>query len=337
MLQLQCIQVINAAESVTHFRFRIDIQCDNEMFSPGQYMTLELPIDGKLFYRSYTLTSSRADWRNGEIQITVKALGGGRCSAWLRQSLQPGMQLKASLPAGEFCERQLEPHGHLLMLAAGSGITPMYAMLKEWAETGVLQQRSIHLVYSNRSASDTIFSDELRLIGSQSPRLKNHFLYSRSAEPSRLSRTWLQQLCPDLASSTVLICGPADYMQDACTMALSLGARREFLHMECFQIAATSHPVLNAGGNYRLRFTGHPEQIVTLGNETLLEIAEINGLNISSSCRQGICGECRVRVDGSCHMAEEIRAAHPDLAPDEVLACCAYPVDALVVVSETEN
>src|SRR5699024_6567799 len=88
---------------------------------PGQFLTLKVPCAEPLL-RCYSLS------HDAELRITVKRVPGGRASTWLLDHLKPGDVIESLPPAGQFVPRSLDPD--LLLLGAGSGITPLMAILR---------------------------------------------------------------------------------------------------------------------------------------------------------------------------------------------------------------
>ena len=96
-------------------------------FRPGQHLTLKAKLDGDELRRCYSICRSAAP---GEISVAVKAIDGGRFSRYARDTIAQGMAMEVMVPQGHFgYQPQAERAGHYLAIAAGSGITPMLAIL----------------------------------------------------------------------------------------------------------------------------------------------------------------------------------------------------------------
>ena len=96
-------------------------------FRPGQHLTLKTRLGADELRRCYSICRSSAP---GEISVAVKAIEGGRFSRYARDEIKPGMTLEVMVPQGHFgYQPQPEREGHYLAIAAGSGITPMLAIL----------------------------------------------------------------------------------------------------------------------------------------------------------------------------------------------------------------
>ncbi|MDQ8601102.1 FAD-binding oxidoreductase, partial [Klebsiella aerogenes] len=96
-------------------------------FRPGQHLTLKARLGGEELRRCYSICRSRTP---GEISVAVKAIDGGRFSRYAQHDIQQGMELEVMVPQGHFgYQPQAERQGEYLAIAAGSGITPMMAII----------------------------------------------------------------------------------------------------------------------------------------------------------------------------------------------------------------
>jgi ring-1,2-phenylacetyl-CoA epoxidase subunit PaaE len=120
-------------------------------YAPGQYLTLRATIDGEDLRRSYSICSGLDD---GELRVVVKLVEGGAFSGWANEHLRPGDKLAVMTPGGRFGV-PIEPGSArtLVAFAAGSGITPVMAILKT-----VLRQEAgrFFLFYGNRTTDSII-------------------------------------------------------------------------------------------------------------------------------------------------------------------------------------
>src|SRR5471032_2832732 len=187
-------------------------------YAPGQFITLELQIDGQGINRCYTLSSTPS--RPDLVSITVKRVPNGPVSNWLHDHLQPGAALKVLGPSGGFsCFLHAMPAGQkYLLLSAGSGITPLMSMAR--AMHDMAQDADVAFVHSARSPDDIIFARELELMAFNRPSQFRLGLVCerRGAQPAWagfngfLSLAVLQNVAPDFLERKVYTCGPAPYM-----------------------------------------------------------------------------------------------------------------------------
>ena len=252
-------------------------------FSPGQHVLLELEIDGARQARCFSL--SHAPRADGLLRLTIKRKADGAVST-AAHALAPGQVVRLGRAQGGFAPR--DPAGGLLLLAAGSGITPMMSILQGLADAG--STRDVVLLHGMRSAEDAIFAIELRQLAARWPRLR--VLVHASAEHGRLDATSIEHHVPDWRARETLLCGPDGFMREVEAMYAAAG-RGAALQSESFgrraapvDPHATAHAVTH----------GSPEQVFTaLAGQSLLDAAEAAGLKPRFGCRRGICRTCQCR------------------------------------------
>lgn len=275
----------------------------------GQHVVVEVEIDGRRVHRSFSLSSPpRAD---GRVRITVKSAPGARVGGWMRQ-LRPGEVLRLSAPQGDFCAP--EGDAPLLLLSAGSGITPLMAIAEDLHARG--HAAPVTFVHSCRTPQDLIFDARLRELAARWPALdlRLHF----SAQAGRLDAGQLAALAAELGYREALACGPralVDTLTQAYREAGAAGqVRSESYRGRVLPAApgqATAHPV-------RLSVTEH---MFTASPQTsLLEAAEAAGLQPAHGCRIGICKTCQcTKRSGS---VENLRTGLVSSEPDELIQLC---------------
>lgn len=326
--EVECVGIDTLAADAKAFRFRAVAGALPD-YRPGQFVTAEAVIGGQRVCRSYTLSSTPT--RPGEIEISIKRVAGGPFSNWICDHLQPGDRLRLSGPFGEFsCAPAPAPK--LLLLSAGSGITPMLAMARWLADTG--SRADVAFLHAARRREDILFHGELKALARGPLALRLNILLSQEPADSpwhggrgRLSARCLRRAVPDLAERRVYLCGPEGFMQHARTLLAEAGLPPLQLFEERYD---TGIEVAGRGGT--VQFVDSGKQVSASGSESLLELAESAGIRIAAACRTGHCGECRVR----CRRGSVVAGATPALsAADEaagyVLACVSAADSALLV------
>ncbi len=229
---LVCVAVRAETHDVSTFVFA-PVQPRLFRFLPGQFMTLELDAAG--VQRSYTIASPPTrPWR---IEVTAKLAEGGPGSAWLHGAMRPGVRVRASGPMGEF-SCGMQPTGKLLLLSAGSGITPLMSMARTLHDLG--SEADVLFLHSARSPADLVFAEELRAM-ERRPGFRSVAVVERDAPGARwdgfrgrLSPAMLGLLAPDLREREVFCCGPAPYMAAVRAMLDAAGADPGRYHEESF-------------------------------------------------------------------------------------------------------
>ena len=253
---------------------------------PGQYVRVGVDVDGVRLWRTYSLTHGPR--RDGRISITVKAIPGGAVSQHLVRQARPGQMLQLAQAEGDFV---LEPPQHglrrkLLLVTAGSGITPVIGMLRNLYsrnEADAVAAYDIVLVHSAMKRDEVIFGAELRA-HADAGRLR---LIERHTDTDGLLTTAdLEAGVPDLTERTAYACGPAGLLD---TLEDYYGERRLTLHTERFRAATVD--VEAEGG--AITFGGPTDRVVeTDGTVPILDAAESAGVLMPSGCRMGICMGC---------------------------------------------
>ncbi|MFA1544523.1 ferredoxin reductase [Actinomadura monticuli] len=239
---------------------------------PGQWVRVGVDIGGVRHWRTFSLSSPPR--RDGRVTITVKAARDGVVSPHLVNAIRPGAIVRLAPADGEFTLPSPVP-AKLLFITAGSGITPVMAMLRHLAG-----RTDVVVVHSDRTAGDVIFGGELRTM----PGVRLHERHT-SAD-GRLKPSELPDICPDWAERDTWACGPGAMLDDLTAFWRAAGAE-ERLHVERFQT------VLQGGGEGgRVTFTRSGVQADADGSTPLLVAGENAGALLPSGCRMGICYSC---------------------------------------------
>jgi glycine betaine catabolism B len=356
-LTVHCVQIIDQTPDVKTFRF-MAAKPLLFIYKPGQFVTLELEIFGKKVFRSYSISSSPS--RPLTLDITVKRVSSpdgsdyppGVVSNWLHDRLQVGSQLKIKEPAGQFtCINAPNPR-KLLMLSAGSGITPMMSMSLWLCDTAT--HADIVFFHSAPNPKEIIFRQELELMSWLHPNFRLAMTVTRP-EPGdpwlgyrgRLNAEMLQTIAPDFCDRTVYVCGSPSFMIATKTLLENLGFPMKNYYEESFggkksvQPAAPEvKPTLAVSAKQRastassqITFATSGKTIDCDGEECILDVAEQAGIKLPSGCRMGACGACKQTMTiGAVKYIADPHALKPDeKQAGVVLTCVACPVGKVVL------
>ena len=260
----------------------------------GQFVRIGVSIRGVCHFRTYSISSS-PDAPGRCIEITVKAVDGGRVSPFLVRHVRPGTYLRLGLPQGDFVLPEGAPV-RPLFITGGSGITPVMSMLRASALRGELSD-AVHVHYAPRLA-DVIFADELRRMAAIHRGFEPHVVATREGPATRrFSGAALAELCPDWPARDVWACGPLGLLAavEAHWKACDLDAR---LRVERFRAARVEIPADAAGG--RIRFAASGREIQADASAPILLCAEDAGLRPPNGCRMGICHTCDATLISGC-------------------------------------
>lgn len=279
-------------------------------FRAGQHVGVEVEIGGVRHQRRYSLSS--APLRGARIAITVKRQPGGRVSNWLHDHLRAGDVLTLTPPAGDFVLPDALPP-RLLMLAAGSGITPLMAMLRMFVAVGA--RIGVAVVQVARRRPDAIFATELAALAAAAPTVA--WLPHFTAEDGRFDVGALARLVPDHRERHTLLCGPASFAAmiqehwQRCGIA-------DRLQLESFGVPVS--PVSTGSEIHEARCTRSERYFDAPADLPLLVAAERAGLQPRYGCRMGICHSCQcVKRSGA---VENVLTGRVSTAPDERIQLC---------------
>jgi glycine betaine catabolism B len=319
---------------------------------PGQFVTLQLQIDGRPVSRCYTISSPPT--RPHLLGITVKRQPGGLVSNWLHDTMAPGQRISADGPFGVFTiARHQSPK--YLFLSGGSGITPVMSMTRTLYDLG--SDADVVFVHSARTPADIIFRRELETIASTVPTVRVVPVCEQDSprEPwgglrGILSAEMLRLLVPDLAERVVFCCGPAPYMAAVRRMLDVAGFDMQNYHEESFSFEdlamkefsthATTDAVANderqsdatQANTYSVEFARSGRTFTCADDEFVLDAAYAAGLSPASSCGQGMCGTCKTTVvSGTVDMQHNGGIRPREIAQNKILICCSKPLSNLTI------
>lgn len=248
---------------------------------PGQYVRVGVDVDGVRLWRTYSLTHGpRAD-RN--ISITVKAIPGGVVSGHLVHAARPGQLVHLTPAEGEFTLPAPLP-GKLLLVTAGSGITPVIGMLRNLFSRATPVDADIVLVSVNQSESTAIFRDELRAHAAAG---RITLIERYDDRDGLLDVGILDALVPDVAERLAYACGPAGLLD---ALEKHHADRGLALTTERFRPVVLATGADAAGGSVTFEQAG--AEIESDGATPILDAAESAGVLMPSGCRMGICMGC---------------------------------------------
>jgi 3-ketosteroid 9alpha-monooxygenase subunit B len=343
VLELQLADVIDETSDARSLVFKVpegaQIPADRLRHAPGQFLTLRIPSDrtGSVA-RCYSLCSS--PFTDDALVVTVKRTAGGYASNWLCDNARPGMTIHVLAPSGTFVPTTLDTD--FLLMAAGSGITPMMAILKSALSEG---SGKVVLVYANRDEKSVIFASTLRELSATYPDRFTavHWIETVQGLPSAAA---LGTLVAPYAGRESFICGPGPFMVAAEAALVAAGAAPERIHIEVFK-SLDSDPFAKIVVEDREGDESPATAVVTLDGEThevrwprhakLLDVLLDKGLDAPFSCREGHCGACAVLLkNGDVDMEVNDVLEASDLDEGLILACQSRPKSDSVEVTYDE-
>lgn len=310
-------------------------------FVPGQYLTLRADIEGEDVRRSYSIASGP----DGALCVGVRQVEGGLFSSYA-QDLKAGDRVQVMEPEGRF---RLAEQQDLVLIAAGSGVTPMVAI----AAAGLERGANVTMVYGNRDFAHVMFRSELEALKDQyMGRFTLIHVLSREEQDvpllnGRITGAKITQMAKagaiDLAAvDGIFLCGPGEMIADASGALVKLGIAADTIHSERFTPdgeapkvrSKAAREVAQSGVEVEVILDGTRKRFsVEDGDENIVAAAARQGLELPYSCKGGMCCTCRCRVvEGSGEMATNYSLEPWELEAGFTLACQTRPTSKKLVL-----
>jgi ferredoxin-NADP reductase len=298
----------------------------------GQFLTLLLPLQGKEVRRSYSL-SSCPETNETTWSITVKRVEQGLVSNWIHDSIKVGDRIRTRGPSGNFTLASASKP-NLLLIAGGSGITPIMSLLRLTLATrpGV----PVTLLYANRSKEEVIFRAEIEKLSEQFSQLTVIHFWEQADEgemccSGRITRDALHEatVAQALADWDVYMCGPEAMMNGLLAEMDALAFPKANVKIERF---ASLRPAVLPTERKACKLKVFGQAVVAQSNQTVLEAALAAGVDHDFSCTMGGCGACKTRlVSGQVVMDDPNCLSDEEKGSGLILSCLAHPLSDVVV------
>jgi ring-1,2-phenylacetyl-CoA epoxidase subunit PaaE len=308
-------------------------------FAPGQSLTIRRG-DAR---RSYSICAplGRAP------RIGVREVAGGAVSGWLVRDVRPGDVVEAQAPTGTFTPDLTAPGRHVL-IAAGSGITPMISIAG--SVLAASEAATVTLFYGNRRSNSVMFADEVADLKDAHPaRMQVCHVLSREPQEvelfsGRLDADRLRALLPVTVDVPSVdhwwLCGPFGMVTRAIDVLTELGVSSRRIHRELFyvedlppdEVLHEDAPV-GAGAEVTVILDGRTSTVTLPPATAVLDGAQVVRPDLPFACKGGVCGTCRARVtSGAVTMRRNYALDDAELTAGYVLTCQAIPsTDAVTV------
>lgn len=297
-------------------------------YKPGQFLTLILTIDGKEVRRSYSLSSTPHE--APRLAVTIKRVSGGLMSNYLLDNVKVGDEIKVMQPIGNFCLTCApDNQRHVLLFGAGSGITPLMSILKT-----VLKEEpnsNVTLLYGNSDEDSVIFREQLQKLEEEyAERLNIKYIYSQPKyaceHRGRMNQSMIIKILERLKLAKIdngvyYMCGPEGMMDEVRHALDVLHVPADRIFRESFvsnklieqqqqqglhgdvssseddgEIVTQTVTIIYEGAEYHVEV--EPDQ-------TILEAALEQDVDLPYSCQAGLCTACRGKcLSGKVHLDE---------------------------------
>jgi ring-1,2-phenylacetyl-CoA epoxidase subunit PaaE len=337
--------VLETADSVTiYFWHPLSEQIK---YKAGQFITIIVPAGegGKKVRRSYSMsTSPHSDTAIG---VTVKRVQGGLVSNYLNDNVKIGDFLEVLEPLGNFfLEPDADTTRHIVLFAAGSGITPMMSIAKSVLKMELNSR--VTLIYGNRSEDSIIFKQKLEELEAQyGKRLGVHLLLSNPSDlwvghKGRISQgiavRLMKEADTDFTKDNFYLCGPVGMMEDIIAALGIYNVSKEQIHKENFHTVMIEGETEETDDSLqtqtvKVKYNGDEYEFEVKPHQTILEAALDLNIDLPYSCQAGMCTACMgTCTEGKVKMDEEDGLTEKELKRGVMLTCVAHPITKGVVI-----
>jgi ring-1,2-phenylacetyl-CoA epoxidase subunit PaaE len=319
--------------------FEVPPELEHEFaFRPGQSLTLRRMVDGREERRSYSICAPAGE----NPRIGVREVPDGVFSTWLVREVRPGDEIEVQPPSGSFTPA-LDEAAHHVLIAAGSGITPVLSIVASVLDASPDSRATV--LYGNRRTDTVMFADELADLKDAHPtRLELAHVLSREPREAelftgRLDETKLRTLLPLLVEPDEVdhwwLCGPYGMVTGAQRVLDDLAVPRDKIHQELFYVEDVPPPpavhvepgVEGPSSEVTVVLDGRSTTITLPRETTVLEGAQRVRPDLPFACKGGVCGTCRARVvGGKVHMRRNFALDPAEVEAGFVLTCQSLPV-----------
>ena len=320
-------------------------------YFPGQHLPLRLsiPHQERPVFRCYTISN----YGDGFYRLTIKkelappdkpGAAPGLSSSYFHDTVRPTDTLEAKPPSGNFWLDLSRDHP-IVMLAGGIGVTPMMSMLEALDRAN--SNRSVYFFFALRHGGDHVFNSQLRAIAERRPnlymrvfyeQLRSHDIEGRDCQNiGRIDIATLREYLPSL-DMEYYICGPPGMMKALTEGLTAAGVSTEAIRTESFgpssaallAFSSSAKEARESSSGVTVTFA-RSDVTVPWTDEvpSLLQLAEINRVDISSGCQYGDCGTCMVRLLEGKVAYRHVTGARID--PGCCLPCSCRPETSIVL------
>ncbi len=296
-------------------------------FSAGQHLTIKVNVNGEILYRTFSISSIPNT--DNFLTLTIKRIKGGVVTNYLAEHLKAGDTIEVTAPSGQFYLNPEPAHQkHYVMIAGGSGITPIYSMIGT-----VLKfepKSKISLLYANRNFESIIFKEKFENWVSQFPAQLEikHFLSEeenpKNAIKGFITRISLEEMVNQYGKNKLdfYLCGPEMMTNKLIEDLTYLGIPKEKIHRELFLIATQNQTNHSQKAKVAAKVFGKNYHFETQEGKTILQSGLAQNVPLSFSCQSGLCGTCKMKcTEGKVTMQNNQVLSDTDIKAGYILTC----------------
>jgi ring-1,2-phenylacetyl-CoA epoxidase subunit PaaE len=345
MNQVHIKNVLIETEDCHTFEFE-----ENLVHQAGQFLNVMVEIEGEKHQRSYSLSTCNAE--NNYSAITVKSLSNGKVSNYLLNHLKKGMSLMVSEPMGHFVVPSPLNTNTLVLLAAGSGITPIYAIASDFLARS--EQNSVLLLYGNRNENNIILFSKIEALKEKyKGRFFCKYTFSqplhRTSAYGRLDEKKIKETKDEYPSffnkdTLYYLCGPSDMMLTLSGTLGKMGVIKDNILIEHFlpidlRAKENISRVLTHSTErieerkVTIHYRKEVHEVVVPPNKSILGAFLEKGIQLPYSCQSGVCTACMgLCTSGKVKINDLEGLSSGEINKGYVLTCVSQPLSDDVVI-----
>jgi ferredoxin-NADP reductase len=316
-------------------------------FRAGQYISVSLQIGDSLLNRPFSLCCPPSDALRGEYMLTVKPAADGFAANYICENWTAGSRICTSSPLGEFTYEPLRDAPHIIGIAGGSGITPLYSLACAVADG--TEDLELRLLYGSRKKKDILLYDELEKLAASSSKLHVAYILSEEEAPGfeqgLITAELIRKHMPIDSACSIFICGPEAMCEFVGKEITKLGLQRKYVRYETNPCKTPekdpAYPAEAVGKIFQLTVCLRNEEktFPCNGGESILTAMERHGIKAPSRCHSGECGFCRSRlVSGRIYLPDATdHRRMADQMSGHIHPCCAFALSDLTISVASEQ
>lgn len=346
-MKLKVVNIQQETKDAVSISFQVAEELKEQFsYKAGQYLTLEFNLNGEEVRRSYSLCSSP---KEDTLRIGVKRVKGGLVSNYINDHIQVGDEIEVLPPDGRFyADVKPENYKTYYLFSAGSGITPIFSILKTVLQTE--PHSFVHLIYGNKSQESIIFKEELEQLQEQFPERfvvihclskpktnwfssKKEFAYRKGRVDQEAILWFMNEYPPYAQNVEYFICGPGKMIENTKQVLQQIDVPNERIFVENF--GGGQEETIQAVANAKLTATLNNEEIQTTITEgrTVLRALIDNGNQPPYSCEGGVCSTCMCKlIEGEVKMKKNLALTEKQVEEGYILSCQSIPTSETIKV-----